>query len=175
MLSTAVYSLALQAQASLENPSHHLQPFLTLSWIGSFQDSQLLLRAAALAFASLSLLGLCFQVGHSDKKAEQNACNNSRACVSAYPTQVRQGLVWVWADCSPQACIESTMQQPALSPEYGKYEGIGTGTNLRTPVVALPLLVVQSKWNVPILLGLRSYQDLPYASSSGNVSVNAKS
>lgn len=64
------------------------------------------------------------QVGHSDKKAEQNACNNSRACVSAYPTQVRQGLVWVWADCSPQACIESTMQQPALSPEYGKYEGI---------------------------------------------------
>lgn len=63
------------------------------------------------------------QVGHSDKQAEQKACNNSRACVSAFPTQVQQGLVWVWADCSPQAYVESTMQGPALSPEYGRFEG----------------------------------------------------
>lgn len=68
------------------------------------------------------------QVGHSDKKAEQNACNNSRACVSAFPTQVQQGLVWVWADCSPQAYIESSMQGPAISPEYGRFEGKGTCT-----------------------------------------------
>ena len=66
------------------------------------------------------------QVGHSDKKAEQHACNNSRACVPAFPTQVQQGLVWVWADCSPQAYIESTMQGPALSPEYSRIEGKGT-------------------------------------------------
>lgn len=34
------------------------------------------------------------------------------------------------------------MQQPALSPEYGKYEGIGTGTHLRPPVVAVTLIAV---------------------------------
>ena len=74
----------------------------------------------------LTPCALCFQVGHSDKQAEQKACNNSRACVSAFPTQVQQGLVWVWADCSPQAYIESAMQGPALSPEYGRFEGKGT-------------------------------------------------
>lgn len=74
----------------------------------------------------LTPCALCFQVGHSDKQAEQKACNNNRACVSAFPTQVQQGLVWVWADCSPQAYIESTMQGPALSPEYGRFEGKGT-------------------------------------------------
>ena len=34
------------------------------------------------------------------------------------------------------------MQQPALSPEYGKYEGIGTDTHLRIPDVAITLLAI---------------------------------
>ena len=65
------------------------------------------------------------QIGHSDKKAEQYACQNSRACCKTFPTQVRQGLIWVWADSSPQAHIESSMQAPTLSPEYGRHEGEG--------------------------------------------------
>lgn len=63
------------------------------------------------------------QIGHSDKMAEKNACNNSRACCSTFPTQVRQGLVWVWADSAPGAYLDSAMQVPALCPEYQRFEG----------------------------------------------------
>ena len=65
------------------------------------------------------------QIGHSDKMAEKNACNNSRACCSTFPTQVRQGLVWVWADSAPGAYLDSAMQVPALCPEYQRFEGKG--------------------------------------------------
>ena len=87
---------------------------------------------AVFVLCRLNPCAFCLQVGHSDKQAEQKACNNSRACVSAFPTQVQQGLVWVWADCSPQAYVESTMQGPALSPEYGRFEGKGANPNCLT-------------------------------------------
>jgi pheophorbide a oxygenase len=40
------------------------------------------------------------QIG--DPKAHKTACSNNRACVKAYPTQVLQDMLWVYADSSPQ-------------------------------------------------------------------------
>ena len=50
----------------------------------------------------------------SDEKALQTACNSERGRVTTYPTQVLQGLLWIWADNSPTAFKDSTSKQPAL-------------------------------------------------------------
>ncbi len=54
----------------------------------------------------------------SDKNALETACNSKRSQVTTYPTQVLQGLLWVWADNSPTAFEDSTFKQPAVMPEY---------------------------------------------------------
>lgn len=68
---------------------------------------------------------ILLQLGHSDRKAEQSAMQSSKSCCRSFPTQVQQGLIWVWADDSPQAHIESTMNPPAVCPEYGRFENEG--------------------------------------------------
>ncbi|MDZ8053487.1 MAG: Rieske 2Fe-2S domain-containing protein [Aulosira sp. ZfuVER01] len=52
-----------------------------------------------------------------DEKALNTACNSERSQVTTYPTQVLQGLLWVWADNSPTAFEDSTLKQPAVMPE----------------------------------------------------------
>ncbi|MBD2253248.1 Rieske 2Fe-2S domain-containing protein [Nostoc parmelioides] len=53
----------------------------------------------------------------SDEKALATACNSERSQVTTYPTQVLQGLLWIWPDNSPTAFADSTSKQPALMPE----------------------------------------------------------
>lgn len=39
--------------------------------------------------------------------AEGQQINQRRACVTSYPTRQQEGLLWVWADGSPNAEIEA--------------------------------------------------------------------
>ena len=50
----------------------------------------------------------------SDEKALKNAFNSDRSQVTTYPTQVRQGLLWVWLDNSPTTEDDCADRQPAV-------------------------------------------------------------
>ncbi|MEH2327414.1 MAG: Rieske 2Fe-2S domain-containing protein [Nostoc sp.] len=54
----------------------------------------------------------------SDEKASKTACNSERSQVTTYPTQVLQGLLWIWPDNSLTAFEDSASKQPAVMPEY---------------------------------------------------------
>jgi phenylpropionate dioxygenase-like ring-hydroxylating dioxygenase large terminal subunit len=54
----------------------------------------------------------------SDEKALKTACNSERSQVTTYPTQVLQGLLWIWPDNSSTAFTDCTLKQPAMMPEY---------------------------------------------------------
>ncbi len=54
----------------------------------------------------------------SDEKALETACKSERSQITIYPTQVQQGLLWIWADNSPTAFTDSTLKQPAVMPEF---------------------------------------------------------
>jgi len=53
----------------------------------------------------------------SDAKALETACHSERSQVNTYPTQILQGLLWVWLDDSSNAFSDCTTKQPALMPE----------------------------------------------------------
>ncbi|NET78154.1 MAG: Rieske 2Fe-2S domain-containing protein [Okeania sp. SIO1F9] len=53
----------------------------------------------------------------SEEKALETACNSKRSQVQTYPTQVLQGLLWVWPDNSSTAVEDSILKQPAVMPE----------------------------------------------------------
>lgn len=61
----------------------------------------------------------------SDEKALETACNSERSQVNTYPTQVLQGLLWVWSDHSYTAWEDSTSKQPAIMPE-SKFDSSST-------------------------------------------------
>ena len=50
----------------------------------------------------------------SDEKALETACNSERSQVTTYPTQVLQGLLWIWPDCSSTAFTDCASKQPAV-------------------------------------------------------------
>lgn len=53
----------------------------------------------------------------ADSDAQSPACRNIRAQVTTYPTQVEQGLLWVWLDDSSTAWEDCQKKQPATMPE----------------------------------------------------------
>ena len=53
----------------------------------------------------------------SDEKALETACNSERSQITTYPTQILQGLLWIWPDHSSTAFTDCTAKQPALIPE----------------------------------------------------------
>ncbi|MGD1806497.1 Rieske 2Fe-2S domain-containing protein [Dapis sp. BLCC M126] len=61
----------------------------------------------------------------NDEKALETACNSARSQVQTYPTQVQQGLLWVWPDNSSNAVEDSTLKKPAVMPEY-KFDSSST-------------------------------------------------
>ena len=62
--------------------------------------------------------GKCLSIPQSlDKQTESKNSSNSDSCAIAYPTQERQGLVWVWAESGSQAQLESKLKDPRLVPE----------------------------------------------------------
>lgn len=52
-----------------------------------------------------------------DEATEARHCQNPNAWANVYPTQERQGLLWVWAETGSQAQIESALKTPRLIPE----------------------------------------------------------
>ncbi|MDJ0569668.1 MAG: Rieske 2Fe-2S domain-containing protein [Pleurocapsa sp. MO_192.B19] len=54
----------------------------------------------------------------SNEKAKDTACNSEKSKVTTYPTQVLQGLLWIWLDDSPTAFKDCTSKQPAVMPEH---------------------------------------------------------
>ncbi len=54
-----------------------------------------------------------------DEEALKTACNSSRSQVTVYPTQVKQGLLWVWPDDQETAFEDCQSKEPAIIPECG--------------------------------------------------------
>ncbi len=50
-------------------------------------------------------------------EAEVSACDSLRSRITTYPTQVIQGLLWVWPDDSSTAFEDCSSKQPATIPE----------------------------------------------------------
>ena len=62
--------------------------------------------------------GNCISLPQSrDPETEAKHCARPQACTVAYPTQERQGLLWVWAESGPQAEANSQQRAPRLIPE----------------------------------------------------------
>lgn len=62
--------------------------------------------------------GNCVSIPQSkDKQTEKQHCSNRKSCAVAYPTQSRQGLLWVWAEPGESAQKESQLKQPRIIPE----------------------------------------------------------
>mmetsp|Transcript_29425 Transcript_29425/g.77608 ORF Transcript_29425/g.77608 Transcript_29425/m.77608 type:complete len:556 (+) Transcript_29425:84-1751(+) len=47
---------------------------------------------------------------------------NPRACAAARPAQVREGVLWVWGECSKDAALESALVEPNLPKELSDPE-----------------------------------------------------
>ena len=62
--------------------------------------------------------GHCVSIPQSlDSETEARNRANPRSCAIAYPTQERQGLLWVWAEAGAQAWEESKLRLPRIVPE----------------------------------------------------------
>jgi len=62
--------------------------------------------------------GKCVKIPQSsDAETEASNCAHFQACLTVYPTQVAQGLIWVWGESGSQALEESQLQKPRLTPE----------------------------------------------------------
>jgi phenylpropionate dioxygenase-like ring-hydroxylating dioxygenase large terminal subunit len=62
--------------------------------------------------------GKCTKIPMLDgSEAKVLAGDNSQAKITTYPTQVIQGLLWVWADDSSTAFEDCNLKQPATIPE----------------------------------------------------------
>jgi phenylpropionate dioxygenase-like ring-hydroxylating dioxygenase large terminal subunit len=82
--------------------------------------------------------GNCKHIPQSkDKATEEKNCSNPKASAIAFPTQERQGLLWVWAESGEQAQQESQSRPPRLISELEEHS----------------TKVVKKFWNI---------RDLPY-------------
>lgn len=62
--------------------------------------------------------GHCVRIPQSkDAQTEASHCANPKSCAQVYPTQERQGLLWVWAESGDAAQLESQTRSPRLIPE----------------------------------------------------------
>lgn len=68
--------------------------------------------------------GNCVNIPQSkDSETEEKNIANPKACAIAYPTQERQGLLWVWAEPGAEARLESQMRDPRIIPELEDESG----------------------------------------------------
>lgn len=54
-----------------------------------------------------------------EEEALKTACESPRSQVAVYPTQVKQGLLWVWPDNRENAFEDCRLKEPAIIPECG--------------------------------------------------------
>lgn len=72
------------------------------------------------------------QIG--DAKAHSTACSSGRACVKAFPAQVLQGMLWVFADSSPEGWKEATAADGTpVRPAAASTELLDKGWELKSP------------------------------------------
>ncbi|CAM9176121.1 unnamed protein product [Ectocarpus sp. 13 AM-2016] len=69
--------------------------------------------------------GKCLSIPQSDRGGKDEA--QPKACAKIYPTQVAQGMVWVWGENGPDAGLESTLTPAQLIPDLDDKEGIESG------------------------------------------------
>ncbi|MEM8807921.1 MAG: Rieske 2Fe-2S domain-containing protein [Cyanobacteria bacterium P01_G01_bin.38] len=82
--------------------------------------------------------GRCDRIPQAkDPETEARHRNNPKACAVPYPTQAKQGLLWVWGESGEGALQESQQRPPRLIPELEDDAG----------------RVVETFWNI---------RDLPY-------------
>ncbi|BCL36531.1 Rieske 2Fe-2S domain-containing protein [Nostoc sp. MS1] len=82
--------------------------------------------------------GNCVSMPQSkDEQTATKNCENPKSCAVVYPTQERQGLLWVWAEPGEIAKVESQLHTPRIVAELEDNSG----------------RVVKSAWN---------FRDLPY-------------
>lgn len=68
--------------------------------------------------------GHCVRIPQSiDAQTEASHCANPKSCAQVYPTQERQGLLWVWAESGQDAQLESQTRSPRLIPELEDESG----------------------------------------------------
>ncbi|MBV6621969.1 MAG: Rieske 2Fe-2S domain-containing protein [Rivularia sp. (in: Bacteria)] len=62
--------------------------------------------------------GECVSIPQSkDKETEAKNCSNNKSRATVYPTQVCQGLLWVWGESGETAKLESQLRSPRIVPE----------------------------------------------------------
>ncbi|KAK9789581.1 hypothetical protein WJX73_007380 [Symbiochloris irregularis] len=61
------------------------------------------------------------QCGNVDPAAEKAACSNKRSRVASFPTQEKQGLLWVWGESGPTAFIEAFATPVKANPLVEKW------------------------------------------------------
>ncbi|HEY9804679.1 MAG TPA: Rieske 2Fe-2S domain-containing protein [Leptolyngbyaceae cyanobacterium] len=62
--------------------------------------------------------GNCVNMPQSkDEQTAVRNCENQKSCAVVYPTQERQGLLWVWAEAGEKAQEESQLQTPRIVAE----------------------------------------------------------
>ncbi|BAY24600.1 Rieske [2Fe-2S] domain-containing protein [Calothrix sp. NIES-2100] len=61
--------------------------------------------------------GKCTNIPMLTGHAQEIACNSLKSHVKTYPTQVLQGLLWIWPDDSATAFEDCTLKHPATIPE----------------------------------------------------------
>jgi phenylpropionate dioxygenase-like ring-hydroxylating dioxygenase large terminal subunit len=62
--------------------------------------------------------GNCVSIPQSkDQQTSSKHCSNSKSSAISYPTQERQGLLWVWAESGSEAQLESQLRTPRIIPE----------------------------------------------------------
>lgn len=66
--------------------------------------------------------GNCVSIPQSkDEHTQAKHCSNRKSCAISYPTQERQGILWVWAESGFNAQLESELQTPRLILELENY------------------------------------------------------
>lgn len=65
------------------------------------------------------------QLRATSKEREATTCSNARACATSRPTQVRQGLLYVWGESGPQAEADSANTDPPVSSFRDQHDNSG--------------------------------------------------
>eukprot|EP00904_Undaria_pinnatifida_P002163 jgi/Undpi1/11948/HiC_scaffold_4.g01647.m1 len=69
--------------------------------------------------------GKCLSIPQSESGGRDEA--QPSACAKVYPTQVAQGIIWVWGENGPDAVLESAVTSPPLIAELNDAEAVASG------------------------------------------------
>eukprot|EP01026_Neomeris_dumetosa_P056729 TRINITY_DN51_c0_g1_i1.p1 TRINITY_DN51_c0_g1~~TRINITY_DN51_c0_g1_i1.p1 ORF type:complete len:509 (-),score=32.37 TRINITY_DN51_c0_g1_i1:646-2172(-) len=68
--------------------------------------------------------GDCVKIPQADPQVAEKLQSNPRACVTAFPTFEKYGLLWVWGESGSDAFLECMLHPPKISDEIDKlYNG----------------------------------------------------